>query len=125
MTPKRSEERYDEGGRVLYLQYESDQAVRGGTRRRTRAKRFYLPGDSRRVTVGAPGELRKRTGRTVHGVEVHYEYHVERAPGNSARRGSRPAPDHWSQRTKVIELPVTARNIRLTRHAPPQRIAVA
>jgi hypothetical protein len=125
MTPKRSEERYDEGGRVLYLQYESVQATRGGaSRRRTRAKRFYLPGDSRRVTVGAPGELRKRTGRTVHGVEVRYEHHVERAPGSTVRR-SRRVPDHWSQGAKVIELPETARNIRLKREPPPQRIAVA
>ncbi len=126
MTPRRSEERFDQGGRVLYLVYESDQRLRDGSNQpRSRVKRFYLPADSRDVSVSDPRDVRKRTGRRVHGVEVHYEH---RMAATTAQRGSTKyqMPERWAERTKVIEMPESARNVRLT-NDPPEgpKMAVA
>jgi hypothetical protein len=126
MTPKESEERYDKGGKTLYLVYETDQRLRDGSSQpRERVKRFYVPGDSRAVSVGTPRSLRKRTGRRVHGVEVHYEH---RLAGATAQRGNTKyeLPERWAERTKVIEMPDTARNVRLTANPPEgPKMAVA
>ena len=62
-TYKPSEARYDLGGKVQYLVYQSPQPLANGrVQMRTRVKRLYFPGDARDITVGKPGWYRNRQG---------------------------------------------------------------
>jgi hypothetical protein len=118
MAPKRSEERYNKGGKVVYLTYVSPQRLsKGKTQPRTRMQRLYFPGDVRNIRVGKPGEVAKRTGRKVHGVAIEYDYVLK---GARARRGNTryELPERQSKRTKIVDLPDNARNIRLTDNPP-------
>jgi hypothetical protein len=50
---KPSEARYDFGGSVKYLVYQTPQRLANGrVQMRTRVKRVYFPGDARNITVG-------------------------------------------------------------------------
>ena len=126
MAEKPSESRFDKGGRVLYLVYESDQRSRAGkSNPRRRVKRFYLPRDSKDVRIEGPRTVKKRTGTQVNGVRVQYSHLL--APA-TAQRGQTTysLPERWANRTKVIELPKSARNVRLTESPPAgARMAVA
>jgi hypothetical protein len=118
MSAKPSESRYDGGGQVKYLVYRSPQAARdGGVQVRTRVKRLYFPTDARSIKVDPPTTLEKRTGRSVHGVQVHYEYQLA---GARARRGDTKyeLPERWADRTKVVELPEGAKSVKLTSDPP-------
>jgi hypothetical protein len=126
MAEKRSEDRYAGGGKVKYLVYESNQTLPNGeTGRRRRVRRFYLPASATNVEITGPGKTRKRTGRRVNGVEVHYLAWV--APAK-ARRGSSEyrLPERWADRMKVIEVPDSAESVRLTDNPPSgPHVAVA
>ncbi len=75
MTYKPSEARYDLGGKVKYLVYQSPQRLANGrVQMRTRVKRVYFPGDATNITVGKPGSYRNLRGRNVFGVPVTYRY---------------------------------------------------
>jgi len=115
---KPSEARYSGGGQTKYLVYSSPQRLRGGqTQERTRAKRVYFPAAAENIKVERPGMVDRRTGRSVYGVAVHY-----RSPlaGARARRGgtSYQLPQRWAERTKVVDLPQGARNVRMTDNPP-------
>jgi hypothetical protein len=108
MPYKPSEARYDRGGRVLYLVYQSPQRLASGKQQElTRVKRLYFPGDAQAIKLGSPGSVRKRSGRTVHGVEVRYR---NRQDGRG--RGS------TTQRVKVVELPQGTSSLKLTDEPP-------
>jgi len=118
MAEKRSETRYAGGGKVKYLIYQGEQKLRNGeTQTRTRAKRLYLPANATNVELSGPGTVRKRTGRIVHAVEVHYQARM--AP-TTARRGDTryEVPERWTERTKVVEVPREAKSVRLSDSAP-------
>jgi hypothetical protein len=87
-------------------------------------KRIYLPADSDKLSLEGPKTLHKRTGRDVHGVALHYEHRVAAA---RASRGDTKykIPERTSERTKVIELPSGARELRLTDRAPKGLVGVA
>jgi hypothetical protein len=126
MPPKGSEQRFDQGGQTRYLVYESDQRLRNGEmRERIHVRRFYLPADAHDLSMDGLRTLRKRTGRRVHGVEVKYQHLVG---GTQAHRGgsSYKSPARWAERTKVIEVPQSARKLRFTDNPPSNsRMAVA
>ena len=118
MAYKPSESRYDRGGRVTYLVYESPQKLRDGkTQDRPRVKRLYLPGDSSDVELEGPTTLEKRSGREVHGVALHYN---NRQAATSAQRGQTryKVPARKAERTKIVELPEQARHVHLTDNPP-------
>jgi hypothetical protein len=72
---KPSEARYDLGGSVKYLVYQTPQRLANGrVQMRTRVKRVYFPGDAKNITVGEPGSYRNLRGRKVFGVPVTYRY---------------------------------------------------
>lgn len=126
MAEKASESRFADGGKVKYLVYESRQKLRNGrTQTRTRAKRFYLPANATQIEMSGPGTSRKRTGRRVHAVEVHYRARIDAA---TAQRGSTryELPGRWAERTKVVEVPESATSVRMT-DSPPSgpQMAVA
>ena len=126
MAYKPSESRYDKGGRVTYLVYESPQKLRNGrTSTRTRVKRLYFPGDSSDIKLEGPKTLTKRTGRTVHGVAVHYR---NQQAATTAQRGDTryKLPARKAERTKIVELPQNAQHAHLTDNPPKgSRLAVA
>jgi hypothetical protein len=118
MPYKRSEERYAGGGQVKYLVYKSPQPLRTGRiQERTRVQRLYFPADAQEIAIGELGRLEKRTGRMVNGVPVHYRYQLA---GARARRGNTryQLPERWTERTKIVELPEKARDVRLTDKPP-------
>ena len=115
---KPSESRYSGGGKVKYLVYGAVQRLRGGHRQeRTRAKRIYFPASARDITFELPGTFRRRTGRSAYGVAVHYR---SRLAATRVHRGRTmyQLPERWVRRTKMVELPRGAANLRLTDRAP-------
>jgi hypothetical protein len=125
MTYRPSESRYDEGGRVVYLQYASSVRSRSGNPSdRVRVKRVYLPGDSWDLTLDGPKTVRKRTGRRVHGVALQYKH---RLAGATAKRGDTEyrLRERVSERTKVIELPQDVHDLRLLDKPPKGLVGVA
>jgi hypothetical protein len=118
MPYKRSEERYAGGGQVKYLVYKSPQPLRTGRiQERARVQRLYFPADARDISLDQAGTLVRRTGRKVHGVAVHYRYQLASA---RARRGNTfyQMPERWADRTKIVELPGKAKDVRLTDRPP-------
>jgi hypothetical protein len=110
--------RYSGGGKVKYLVYRSPQPLRSGaTQLRQRVKRVYLPKSARRITVQGPRTVTARSGRRVYGVLVRYE---ERLGPTRARRNATTytLPARWVDRTKVVSLPRSAKNVRLRDRAP-------
>jgi hypothetical protein len=115
---KPSEARYDLGGKVKYLVYESPQRLANGrVQIRTRVKRLYFPGDARSITVGTPGWYVNLRGRKVFGAPVTYRY--ELAPATVHRRSTiARLPPRTAHRTKVVPLPRGVKNLHLTSHPP-------
>jgi len=75
MAYKPRQARYDQGGKVTYLVYESPQPLANGrVAMRTRVRRLYFPGDARNISLGKPGQYRNLRGRNVFGVPVTYSY---------------------------------------------------
>jgi len=115
---KPSEARYDLGGKVKYLVYQSPQRLANGrVQKRTRVKRVYFPGDASKITVGEPGWYRNARGRKVFGVPVTYRYVL--APA-TAHRGNTIVrlPRRSAQRTKIVPLPRQVEGLRLTNRPP-------
>jgi hypothetical protein len=119
MAYKPSEARYDLGGKVQYLVYQSPQPLANGrVQMRTRVKRLYFPGDARDITVGKPGSYRNRQGRKVFGVPVTYRYILAPATAHRGKKVVR-LPARTAPRTKIVLLPRKAKGLRLTSR-PPQ-----
>ena len=118
MAYKPSEARYDLGGSVKYLVYQTPQRLANGrVQMRTRVKRVYFPGDARNITVGKPGSYHNLRGRNVFGVPVTYRYVL--APA-TARRGKTIVrlPKRSAHRTKIVPLPKPVKGLRLTSRPP-------
>jgi hypothetical protein len=115
---KPSQARYDQGGKVLYLVYESPQPLANDrVAMRTRVKRLYFPGDASNITLGKPGQYRNLRGRNAFGAPVTYTYVI--APA-TAHRGKTIAhlPPRKAKRTKIVPLPKGAQGLHLTSRPP-------
>jgi hypothetical protein len=124
MANRPSESRYAQGGKVKYLVYSSPQPLRNGrVQERTRVQRLYFPANARNIGVDEPGAVKKRTGRRVNGVAVHYRYQLAGTQARGVKTKAK-APQRWADRTKVIELPSGAKRVKLT-DRPPQGARVA
>ena len=118
MAYKPSEARYDLGGSVKYLVYQTLQRLANGrVQMRTRVKRVYFPGDATNITLGEPGSYQNLRGRKVFGVPVTYQYVL--APA-TARRGKTVVrlPKRSAHRTKIVPLPKPVKGLRLTSRPP-------
>jgi hypothetical protein len=106
------------GASEMYITYDLEQRTRGGgSATYPKVKRVYIAGDVKDCKMG---QVRKKSGREVHGVRIEYErsrarYHRE---GYTAERGETSyevAPASvgtTSQRfAQVAELPEAARNV--------------
>jgi hypothetical protein len=115
-----TESKYKGGAHEMYVAYDLQQKTRGGgSAAYPKVKRVYIAGD---VKGWRAGQVRKKTGREVHGVRIEYEqgrtrHHRE---GYSAQRGGTAyavAPASvapTSQRfAQVVEVPEGARNVQV------------
>jgi hypothetical protein len=116
---KPTESKYKGGAREMYITYDLEQATRGGKGTATypKVKRVYIAGD---VKDWNTGKVKKRSGRTVHGVEIEYEQTrtgYKRRGFTAKRDGTtynvKPASVGGSSQEfrKVIEIPEDARNV--------------
>ena len=118
MAYKPSEARYDLGGSVKYLVYQTPQRLTDGRMQmRKRVKRVYFPGDARNITVGKPGSNHNLRGRKVFGVPVTYRYVVAPATAHRGKTIVR-LPKRWAHRTKIVPLPKPVKGLRLTSRPP-------
>src|SRR5512138_1571734 len=66
-----TESKYKGGAHEMYVTYDVKQKTRGGEEKLyPKVKRVYIAGEVKDWKVG---NVRKRTGRKVHGVEIEYE----------------------------------------------------
>jgi hypothetical protein len=115
---KPSEARYDLGGKVKYLVYQTPQPLTNGrVQMRTRVKRVYFPGDASKITVGKPGWYRNLRGRKVFGVPVTYRFVLAPATAHRGKTMVR-LPRRSAQRTKIVPLPPHVKGLRLTDRPP-------
>ena len=105
--------------KTLYAVYEETHMhnYRGHRKKRTqtRVKRFYVSGEL--VEVKGPGVFTNRFGRRVYGLKVVYENPVRATVAH--RRGRRvKIPRRMVRVTKIVPLPRSAKNVRVTSRAP-------
>ena len=103
----------------MYITYDLKQQTRGqGSAMYPKVKRVYIAGD---VTDWKTGNVKKRSGRAVHGVEIEYEQTRAgyRRKGYTAKRDGtsyqvKPATVEGSSQEfrKVVEIPKDAQNVR-------------
>ena len=118
MAYKPSQARYDQGGKVTYLVYESPQPLANGrVAMRTRVKRLYFPGDASNIKHGKPGQYRNLRGRNVFGVPVTYSYVLAPATVHRGKTVAR-LPSRKAHRTKIVPLPREAQGLHLTARPP-------
>jgi hypothetical protein len=114
-----TESKYKGGAEEMYITYDLEQKTRGGgSAVYPKVKRVYISGD---VKVWHAGNVQKRSGRQVHGVQIEYEQRRSgyRRKGYSAERSGTTYPvapakvGRTSQRfVQVVEVPKDARNVR-------------
>ena len=115
---KSTESKYKGGAKEMYITYDLEQETRAGrSATYPKVKRVYIAGN---VKDWSTGKVKKRSGRTVHGVEIEYEQTRSGSSrkGFNARRDSstykvKPASVKGSSQEfrKVIEIPESARNV--------------
>src|SRR6266508_6853271 len=113
-----TESKYKGGAHEMYVTYDLKQKTRSGdSRLYPKVKRVYIAGD---VKDWKTGNMKKRTGKTVHGVAIEYEQSRKgyQRSGFTAERGRteyavKPSSvGHTSQRFRqVLEVPQDAQNI--------------
>ena len=113
-----TESKYKGGAREMYVTYDLEQRTRGGgSAIYPKVKRVYIAGD---VQGWYTGQVKKQSGREVHGVRIEYEqsrqgYHRK---GYEAERGGTPyevppakVPATSQRFAQVVEVPAAARNV--------------
>lgn len=113
-----TESKYKDGAQEMYITYDLSQKTRSGDEKLyPKVKRVYIAGD---VTDWKTGTMKKRSGRTVHGVAIEYEQSRKgfQRKGFTAKRGQtqyavKPSSvGGASQRFRqVLEVPPDAQNI--------------
>ncbi len=119
-----TESKYKGGAQEMYVTYDEKQKTRGGEEKLyPKVKRVYIAGDVKDWKVG---NVRKRTGRKVHGVEIEYEQSRAgfQRRGFAAQRGStrygvKPSSVGRASQgfRKVVEIPPDAQNVHFYRNA--------
>ncbi len=113
-----TESKYKGGAQEMYVTYDLKQKTRGGNERLyPKVKRVYIAGD---VKDWKTGNIKKRTGRTVHGVAIEYEQSRKgyQRRGFTAQRGqtsysTKPASVGGASQKfrQVLEVPQDAQNV--------------
>jgi hypothetical protein len=125
-----TESKYKGGAQEMYVTYDLKQKTRSGdSKLYPKVKRVYIAGD---VKDWKTGNIKKRSGRTVHGVSIEYEqsrsgfqrkaFTAERGRTSYSVKPS--SVGQTSQRFRqVLEVPQDAQNIHFYKNAQklPQR----
>ena len=116
---KPTESKYKGGAREMYVTYDLKQQTRGdGSAMYPKVKRVYIAGE---VKDWKTGNVKKRSGRTVPGVEIKYDQTRAgyRRKGYTARRDGttytvKPTIIESSSQEfrKVVEIPKGAKNVQ-------------
>ena len=124
---KPTESKYKGGAKEMYITYDLQQETRGNqTAMYPKVKRVYVAGD---VKDWKTGNVKKRSGQTVHGVEINYAQTRAgyRRRGYTAKRDGvpykvKPSTVGGSSQEfrKVIEIPEKAQNIQF--HTRPGKL---
>jgi hypothetical protein len=119
-----TESKYKGGAHEMYVTYDLKQKTRSGdSKLYPKVKRVYIAGD---VKDWKTGNIKKRSGRTVHGVAIEYEQSRQgfRRRGFTAERGRtsytvRPSTTGPTSQTfrQVLEVPEEAQNIHFYKTA--------
>ena len=119
-----TESKYKGGAHEMYVTYDVKQKTRSGdSKLYPKVKRVYIAGE---VKDWKTGNIKKRSGRTVHGVAIEYEqsrkgfqrrgFTAERGRTSYTVRPSSTGPISQTFR-QVLEVPQDAQNIHFYRNA--------
>ena len=119
-----TESKYKGGAHEMYVTYDLKQKTRSGdSKLYPKVKRVYIAGD---VKDWKTGDIKKRSGRTVHGVAIEYEqsrkgfqrrsFTAQRGGTSYTVRSSSTGPTSQKFR-QVLEVPQDAQNIHFYRNA--------
>ena len=116
--------KYKGGAQEMYVTYDIRRETRSGSQTFfPKVKRVYIAGDIKNVKTG---DVKKRSGRAVHGVMINYEQSRSAAGrrGFTAQRGRtsyavKPShmPGSRQTFTKVVEIPGDARGVHFYRNS--------
>jgi len=113
-----TELKYKEGARVLWLVYYHP------GRKREYAKRIYFPKNAKNISMEGPGEYKNRFGNKVYGIKVTYQ--MEISPTVIHVRGREiHLPKRTVTKTKIIQVPKIAENIRILEEKPQSAMDIA
>jgi len=113
-----TEMKYKNGAKVLWLVYYHPH------RKREYAKRIYFPAGAENIKIEGPGEFKNRFGNKVWGVKVTYE--MEISPATIHVRGKEiHLPKRKITKTKIVEVPKTAENIKVLSSKPQSAMDIA
>ena len=125
---KTTASQYKGGAKEMYITYDLSQATRGESRALyPKVKRVYIAGN---VTDWRIGTFTKRSGKTAHGVQIHYEQSREgytRQGYTGTRRATRyhvpPTRVRGSTArfSKIIEVPDAAQNVQFYTEQLPEK----
>ncbi len=110
--------RYKGTAKVLWLTYYLP------NRKRDYAKRIYFPADFKLLMVDGPGEFKNRFGNPVYGLRIVYEMPVK-ATTIHVRGHEIHLPERWIKKEKIVPVPQTAQNIRLSEEKPKSAMDIA
>ncbi|ACM93693.1 hypothetical protein NAMH_0673 [Nautilia profundicola AmH] len=113
-----TEMKYKGGARVLWLVYYHPE------KKREYAKRIYFPSNAENIKIEGPGEYKNRFGNKVWGIKITYE--MEISPTIIHVRGKEiHLPARKVTKTKIVEVPKYAQNIRILEEKPQSAMDIA
>ncbi|WP_456479293.1 hypothetical protein [Nautilia sp.] len=113
-----TEAKYKHGAEVVWVVYYHP------GKKREYAKRIYLPKTAENIKFEGPGYFKNRFGNEVWGIRVSYEITI--SPTVIHVRGKEiNLPERKVTKYKVVSLPETAENIRITKEKPQSAMDIA
>jgi len=113
-----TEMKYKKGAKVLWLVY-----FHPG-RKREYAKRIYFPENAQNISMEGPGEYKNRFGNKVWGIKLNYQ--MEISPTIIHIRGKEiHLPKRVVTKTKIVQVPKNAENIRILEEKPQSAMDIA
>jgi len=113
-----TEVKYKGGAKVLWLVYYHPR------RKREYAKRIYFPADAFDIKVEGPDYFKNRFGNWIYGIKITYKMTIK--PTTIHVRGHEiHLPERIVTKTKVVEIPEVAENIRIMEEKPESAMNIA
>ncbi len=113
-----TEDKYKGPGKVLWLVYYLP------SRKREYAKRIYLPGTYQNLHVEGPAEYYNRFGNPEYGLLLTYKTSIKPTVIHIHEREIQ-LPERWVTKKKIVPVPETAQNIRITEEKPDAAMRIA